>query len=202
MENKNFRINKNPRLKKLSVKRTNFLNYKQQLKHSTRHEYDATIKFAKKKKFSYWNRQKLESKTFSTTFISMENSSTRSEHCNQKLLFCSDCFDFYCNNVNIPFTNSKCIFFSTIWPLIKSSKDRCNFAFVWRFKHRPCNNGWGERSFSCCAPRIWNALPLSLRSLPTLSSFRAQLKTFMFRIVFPWILYHPPIVSLRAPLTM
>ena len=44
---------------------------------------------------------------------------------------------------------------------------------------------WGERSFSCCAPRIWNALPLSLRSLPTLSSFRAQLKTFMFRIVFP-----------------
>ena len=43
----------------------------------------------------------------------------------------------------------------------------------------------GERAFSCCAPRIWNALPLSLRSLPTLSSFRAQLKTFMFKIVFP-----------------
>ena len=43
----------------------------------------------------------------------------------------------------------------------------------------------GERAFSCCAPRIWNALPLSLRSLPTLSSFRAQLKTFMFNIAFP-----------------
>jgi hypothetical protein len=43
----------------------------------------------------------------------------------------------------------------------------------------------GERAFSCCAPRICNALPLSLRSLPTLSSFRAQLKTFMFKIVFP-----------------
>jgi hypothetical protein len=43
----------------------------------------------------------------------------------------------------------------------------------------------GERAFYCCAPRIWNALPLSLRSLPTFSSFRAQLKTFMFKIVFP-----------------
>jgi hypothetical protein len=44
---------------------------------------------------------------------------------------------------------------------------------------------WGERAFFCCAPRIWNALPLSLRSLLTLSSFRAQLKTLMFKIVFP-----------------
>ncbi len=43
----------------------------------------------------------------------------------------------------------------------------------------------GERAFSCCAPRIWNALPLSLRSLPTLSSIRAQLKTFIFKIFFP-----------------
>ena len=64
MENKNFRINKNPRLKKLSVKRTNFLNYKQQLKHSTRHEYDATIKFAKKRNFLIETDKSLKAKHF------------------------------------------------------------------------------------------------------------------------------------------
>jgi hypothetical protein len=43
----------------------------------------------------------------------------------------------------------------------------------------------GERSFSFIAPLVWNSLPASLRNLPTLSQFKAQLKTHFFRLAFP-----------------
>jgi len=38
----------------------------------------------------------------------------------------------------------------------------------------------GRRSFSYAAPTIWNSLPLPLRNTNSLSSFRSQLKTFLF----------------------
>ena len=37
-----------------------------------------------------------------------------------------------------------------------------------------------DRSFIFIAPTVWNSLPASLRNLPTLSDFKAQLKTFLF----------------------
>uniref|UniRef100_UPI0025D76A15 hypothetical protein n=1 Tax=Thiolapillus sp. TaxID=2017437 RepID=UPI0025D76A15 len=45
----------------------------------------------------------------------------------------------------------------------------------------------GDRSFSFIAPTVWNSLPASLRNLPTLSDFKAQLKTFLFQQAFPQI---------------
>ena len=42
----------------------------------------------------------------------------------------------------------------------------------------------GYRSFSFIAPTVWNSLPASLRNLPTLSDFKAQLKTFLFQQAF------------------
>ncbi len=45
----------------------------------------------------------------------------------------------------------------------------------------------GDRSFSFIAPTVWNSLPASLRNLPTLSDFKAQLKTFLFLRAFPQI---------------
>ena len=42
----------------------------------------------------------------------------------------------------------------------------------------------GERSFSYCAPAIWNSLPLSLRSSQTLPQFKTGLKTYLFRQAF------------------
>ena len=48
-------------------------------------------------------------------------------------------------------------------------------------KIRKCNfKSVGDRSFSFIAPTVWNSLPVSLRNLPTLSDFQAQLKTFLF----------------------
>uniref|UniRef100_M3XGI0 Uncharacterized protein n=1 Tax=Latimeria chalumnae TaxID=7897 RepID=M3XGI0_LATCH len=40
----------------------------------------------------------------------------------------------------------------------------------------------GERSFSFYAATSWNALPSDIRSLPSLSTFKSSLKTFLFRL--------------------
>ena len=38
----------------------------------------------------------------------------------------------------------------------------------------------GRRSFYFAAPTVWNSLPLNLRNADSLSSFHANLKTFLF----------------------
>ena len=38
----------------------------------------------------------------------------------------------------------------------------------------------GRRSFSFSAPSVWNSLPVSLRSLTSIASFRSSLKTYLF----------------------
>ena len=45
----------------------------------------------------------------------------------------------------------------------------------------------GDHSVSFIAPTVWNSLPASLRNLPTLSDFKAQLKTVLFQQAFPQI---------------
>jgi len=43
-----------------------------------------------------------------------------------------------------------------------------------------CNSSFGQRSFSYCAPKIWNELPLSVRQSPSLHTFKRNLKTHYF----------------------
>ncbi len=43
----------------------------------------------------------------------------------------------------------------------------------------------GGRSFSACAPVLWNALPVSVRSAESARVFRKRLKTFLFGLAFP-----------------
>jgi len=43
---------------------------------------------------------------------------------------------------------------------------------------------YGDRSFSVAAPKLWNNLPLDLRKCDSLISFKAQLKTFLFKKAF------------------
>ena len=40
---------------------------------------------------------------------------------------------------------------------------------------------FGERSFSAAAPKLWNNLPLNLRSCSKLETFKKELKTHLFR---------------------
>ncbi len=42
----------------------------------------------------------------------------------------------------------------------------------------------GDRDFSVAAPRLWNGLPLSIRSSPTLGVFQSALKTHLFSLAF------------------
>ena len=44
-------------------------------------------------------------------------------------------------------------------------------------------NGW-KRSFSSCAPSLWNSLPLSVRSFNSISIFSKCLKTYPFDLAF------------------
>ena len=43
---------------------------------------------------------------------------------------------------------------------------------------------FGERAFASAAPRLWNSLPVSLRSIDSLSLFKQSLKTHLFREAF------------------
>ena len=40
---------------------------------------------------------------------------------------------------------------------------------------------YGQRSFSHAAPMLWNSLPDSLRHCATLSSFKLNIKTYLFK---------------------
>ena len=42
----------------------------------------------------------------------------------------------------------------------------------------------GERAFSFQAPKVWNALPLEVRSKQTLPQFKSALKTHLFKLAF------------------
>ena len=39
----------------------------------------------------------------------------------------------------------------------------------------------GDRSFMAAAPRLWNSLPVDIRSACTISDFKQKLKTFLFQ---------------------
>lgn len=43
---------------------------------------------------------------------------------------------------------------------------------------------YGDRAFSAAGPRLWNDLPLSLRSSNTLTVFKKDLKTYLFKFAF------------------
>ena len=49
----------------------------------------------------------------------------------------------------------------------------------WKMKR-----SFGDRSFSVAAPTLWNALPVSLRSMKCISTFKSNLKTYLFKLAF------------------
>ena len=42
----------------------------------------------------------------------------------------------------------------------------------------------GDRAFSIAGPRSWNSLPLAIRSIPTLHSFKTALKKHFYSLTF------------------
>ena len=42
----------------------------------------------------------------------------------------------------------------------------------------------GDRSFSFASSSVWNSIPNDVRCVPSLSSFKSRLKTYLFRSVY------------------
>ena len=48
----------------------------------------------------------------------------------------------------------------------------------------------GDRAFMVAAPRLWNSLPKELRAITDVNSFKAHIKTYLFKTLYWWaILY-------------
>ena len=62
------------------------------------------------------------------------------------------------------------------WPLRSSSRGL--------LKVPRSNSKYGARSFSVCAPTLWNGLPDNLRLAVDLDTFKRDLKTYLFRKCF------------------
>jgi len=45
-------------------------------------------------------------------------------------------------------------------------------------------SGKMNKSFGVAAPTLWNALPVSLRSIKCVSTFKSNLKTYLFKLAF------------------
>ena len=60
---------------------------------------------------------------------------------------------------------------------LRNSSDNVLLSYP-RFKSKAT---LGDRSFTCAAPKLWNALPFDTRSASTVSIFKAKLKTHLFR---------------------
>ena len=74
------------------------------------------------------------------------------------------------------FHNSAPVLLSNLLsPCLHSSRNS-NYSFNLTFH----NSKHGRRSFSYCAPRLWNCLPLLIRSAPNLPLFKSRLKTYIF----------------------
>ena len=57
--------------------------------------------------------------------------------------------------------------------LVKSSRTK-------KLEAQKCNGVMGDRAFSVCGPRLWNALPLHLRTIEDVVDFKKKLKTYLF----------------------
>ena len=63
------------------------------------------------------------------------------------------------------------------------SKSGC---FPWQFQVVSRSNlkSYGDRAFSVAAPRLWNDIPDSIKCNKDLSSFKRDLKTYLFKCYF------------------
>ena len=69
--------------------------------------------------------------------------------------------------------------------LIPHQPQRSIRSFNQNLSVQRCNSSFGQRSYSCCAPKIWNEIPLSVRQSPSLNSFKRNLKTHYFANNWP-----------------
>ena len=53
----------------------------------------------------------------------------------------------------------------------------------------------GDRGFMVAAPRLWNSLSKELRAITNLNSFKAHIKTYLFRTLYRWAILNSVLTS-------
>ena len=43
---------------------------------------------------------------------------------------------------------------------------------------------FGDRAFAVAGPRVWNQLPLDIRTSATVNTFKNRLKTYLYKLAF------------------
>ena len=61
---------------------------------------------------------------------------------------------------------------------------RSNEGVLLKHPSAKMKKSFGDRCFSVAAPTLWNALPVSLRSIKCISIFKSNLKTYLFKLAF------------------
>ena len=62
---------------------------------------------------------------------------------------------------------------------LRSSGDKWRFAI-----RRYSQETYGRRAFAIMAPKLWNKLPLELRSISKSNIFKSNLKTYLFKLAY------------------
>ena len=50
--------------------------------------------------------------------------------------------------------------------------------------HRFKNKTLGARSFAYAAPSLWNSLPLEIRAIDNINTFKSSLKAHLFKLTY------------------
>ena len=61
---------------------------------------------------------------------------------------------------------------------------RSNEGVLLKHRSEKMKKSFGNRSFSLAAPTLWDVLPVSLRSIKCISTFKSNLKTYLFKLAF------------------
>ena len=60
----------------------------------------------------------------------------------------------------------------------------CEIGVLLKHPSGKMKKSFGDRSFSAAAPVLWNALPVRLPSIKCISTFKSNLKTYLFKLAF------------------
>ena len=83
---------------------------------------------------------------------------------------------YKCINDSAPVYLSSLLEFYTPNRNLRSSSDKYKLKTISRVNYK----SFGEKSFAWSGPKIWNSLPLSLRSVDTIDTFKRRLKHYLF----------------------
>ena len=61
---------------------------------------------------------------------------------------------------------------------------RSNKGVLLKYPSGKMKKSFGDRSFRVAAPTLWNALPANLGSIKCISTFKSNLKTYLFKLAF------------------